>query len=145
MPDRGRERETPQIAYQPHRPPEAVSQGTGITTAAAISTQRASLVHRLLNGDDALTGIGTAGTDPLKLIVKGRFQQKLVATSHPRSVRKVVKKAMHVDPNQRYADAKKFRSALEQARPHVSWWPARPATGLGWEGIAGTDDMARRS
>lgn len=43
---------------------------------------------------------------------------------------------MHVDPNRRYADAKKFRSALEQARPHVSWWPTSPATGLGWDGIA---------
>jgi eukaryotic-like serine/threonine-protein kinase len=127
----------PQIAYQPHRPPEAVKQGIAITTRVGDIYAAGVTAYRLLNGDGALTGIQMAGTDPLKMIVKGLYPDRNYWLPHIHDrLRKVVRKAMHVDPNRRYADAKKFRSAMEQARPYVSWWPTSPATGLGWEGIA---------
>ena len=45
------------------------------------------------------------GTDPLQLIIKGRFPDRSYWLPHIHDrLRKVVKKAMHVDPNRRYAD-----------------------------------------
>jgi hypothetical protein len=52
---------------------------------------------------------------------------------------------MHVDPSKRYADARTFRRALEQARPKVSWWATSPATGLGWEGYSADGTTWRAS
>ena len=93
--------------------------------------------YRLLNGDHALRGIVTPGSDPMDLIAKGRYPNRKFWLPHTHDrLRKVVNQAMNVDPNKRYVDARSFRRALEQARPQVSWWPTSPATGLGWEGIS---------
>ncbi|WP_191986595.1 serine/threonine-protein kinase [Mycobacteroides salmoniphilum] len=127
----------PQIAYQPHRPPESVSQESGILTPAGDLYAAGVTAYRLLNGDDALVGVGPPGANPFDLVVKGKFpdRKRWLPHIHDR-LRRAIVKAMHVDPAKRFADARAFRKALEQVRPHVSWWPTNPATGLGWEGSA---------
>jgi serine/threonine protein kinase len=135
-----------QMAYQPHLPPEAASQLTGITTRAGDIYAAGVTAYRLLNGDHALKGVLTQGADPLELIAKGRYPNRQFWLPHIHDrLRRVVSKAMHVDPNRRYTNAQTFRRALEQARPRVSWWPISPASGLGWEGVApdGTTWRAR--
>jgi eukaryotic-like serine/threonine-protein kinase len=83
--------------------------------------------------------------DPLELIAKGRYPDRKVWQPHIHDqLRRVVTKAMHVNPDRRYVDASTFRRALEQARPRVSWWLTNPASGLGWEGKA-TDGTTWRA
>jgi serine/threonine protein kinase len=135
----------PPLGYVSHLPPEAASKGTGISTTAGDVYAAGVTAYRLLNGDHALGGIVMPGTNVHDLIAKGRYPNRKFWLPHIHDrLRKVIEKAMHVDPNRRYADARTFRRALEQARPRVSWWPTTPATGLGWEGAA-TDGTTWRA
>jgi eukaryotic-like serine/threonine-protein kinase len=134
----------PQL-YLSHLPPESASKRTGITTRAGDIYAAGVTMYRLLNGDQALKGIVAPGTDPFEVISKGRYPNRNVWLPHIHGrLRRAVKKAMHMDPNKRYADARTFRRAIEQCRPQVSWWPTTPASGSGWEGLTKTDGTTWR-
>lgn len=60
-------------------------------------------------------------------------------------LRRVIVKALHLNPDKRYSSAAAFRRALEQARPQVSWrmtplaneWDGEGADGSSWRaGVA---------
>jgi serine/threonine-protein kinase len=127
----------PPLTYLLHLPPEAASKRTGITTPAGDVYAAGVTAYRLLNGDQSLRVVVSPGTNIHDLIAKGRYPDRKFWLPHIHDpLRRAVKKAMHVDPNRRYADARTFRRALERVRPRVSWWPTSPATGHGWEGTA---------
>ncbi|SEQ70675.1 Serine/threonine protein kinase [Mycobacterium sp. 88mf] len=136
----------PPQMYLSHLPPEAASQRVGITTPAGDIYAAGVTAYRLLNGDQALRGIVTPGSDPFDLIARGRYPDRKNWMPHIHNgLRKAVLKAMHIDPSKRYVDARTFRRALEKTRPRVSWWPTAPATGHGWEGIDHADGTTWRA
>jgi eukaryotic-like serine/threonine-protein kinase len=127
----------PPRSYPMHLPPESAATGTGITTVAGDIYAAGVTAYRLLNGDQTLRAVIQSGADVRDLIAKGKYPDRSQWLHHVhKPLRQVIKRAMHIDPNKRYADAGKFRRALEQARPKVSWWPGLPVNGLSWEGVA---------
>jgi serine/threonine protein kinase len=127
----------PPRSYPMHLPPETANAGTGITTIAGDIYAAGVTAYRLLNGDQTLRAVIQSGADVRDLIAKGKYPDRKLWLHHIHSsLRRVINKAMHIDPDKRYADAGTFRRALEQARPKVSWWPGAPVNGLGWEGAA---------
>jgi serine/threonine protein kinase len=127
----------PPRSYPMHLPPESANAGGGITTEAGDIYAAGVTAYRLLNGDHSLRAVIQSGADVRALIAKGKYPDRRLWLHHVHApLRRVVNKAMHKDPDKRYADPGKFRRALEQARPRVSWWPTASASGLTWEGAA---------
>jgi len=132
----------PSYAYVGHLPPESLaSGGTGVIESDVGDVYALGVTaYRLLNGDDMLRATLSGVTDIADVIVRGRFPDRRVWQPHVHDrLRRVVRKAMHLDPSRRYATAASFRHHLEQARPAVSWWPSVSPAWRGWEG-AGTGD-----
>jgi hypothetical protein len=94
-------------------------------------------LYRLLNGDDMMRVVA-AGADVTALIAAGRYPDRGRCQLHIHDrLRRVTRKAMHVDPARRYDSAGDVRHALEGARPVVSWLPTTVAgPGLAWDGVA---------
>ncbi|HEX04868.1 MAG TPA: serine/threonine protein kinase, partial [Bacteroidetes bacterium] len=93
-------------------------------------------LYRLVNGDNYLPAI--APKKARKLAKKGEFPDR---TSYrgfiPAAMKKIINKAMSIDPNDRYQSAEEMRRALEQVQVAVDWEENILANGRQWIGISG--------
>ena len=94
-------------------------------------------LYRLLNGDGFLR-VARAAT-PVDLqcaITSGALPPRGAFEIHVHdALRRVARRAMHVDPVKRFQSAAEMRHSLEAARPNVSWSASvRARTDLTWEG-----------
>jgi len=119
------------MGYAPHLPPEAIRNRTGITTVVGDVYALGLTLHRLINGPNSWT-IPASRQQLEAGIIAGKFPNRSSWSEWVHDLlRRVTRKALHLDPSRRYASASDFRHALENAAPVVSWGRS---TGLSWYG-----------
>jgi len=128
----------PPWGYVEHLPPEAFAAGGAINGVEGDIYALGVTLYRLLNGDAMMRAVAAPGVDVARLIAAGRYPNRNRWHHHIHDqLRRVVRKAMHTDPNRRFGSASELRHALEAARPAVSLVPvAITGRGQAWEGIA---------
>jgi serine/threonine protein kinase len=116
------------IVYQPHLPPE-VQMGWAWTATGDVYALSATM-WRLLWGD---ANNGRHDPDLPARIAARKWPHRDGWPPHVhKRLRTALRAALHPDPTKRPASAAELRSALETARPLVSWLP----TGVGeWQGV----------
>ena len=117
----------PLIGYRPHLPPEAVDDGYIQDPLGDVYASGVTL-YRLLNGDDMLFSAAKPGADLDALVKAGKFPRRDRWLPHvPAAVRRVVRRAMHLDPSKRPQDADRLRHDIEAGYPRVSFRCADPS------------------
>jgi eukaryotic-like serine/threonine-protein kinase len=137
----------PPWGYTEHLPPEAVTGGGGIDTAVGDVYALGVTLYRLLNGDAMMRALAAPTTDVPALIAAGKYPDRAKWQLHIHDqLRRVARKAMHVDPSRRYSSASDLRHALEGIRPVMSWVPVTVAgPGMAWEATAANGDSRCRA
>ncbi len=125
-----------QYQYRLHLAPEV----RGFNDYTALSDVYACgiTLYRLINGDTYLPSIDLA--EEARRAKCGEFPPRDTYRDFvPVSLRKVINKAMSVDPADRYQSADDMRHALEQQRLLVGWQERRSLRGTIWvgEGVTG--------
>jgi serine/threonine protein kinase len=124
------------VGYIAHLPPESIGTSGYIESVAGDIYATGVTLYRLLNGSSVL-GELTSDTsqDITSLIERGKFppRDKFLPHIHDQ-LRRVVRKALHQDPDRRYRSASDLRHALERSRPQVSWQWREEADKECWEG-----------
>ncbi len=128
----------PPWGYTEHLPPEALGGSGGIDSVVGDIYALGVTLYRLLNGDHMMRSIAQPGRSVLDLVAAGRYPNRKQWQLHIHDrLRKVARKAMHVDPQRRYDSASQLRHALETARPVMSWEPVTiVGPGVAWEAIS---------
>ncbi|ARU26637.1 serine/threonine-protein kinase [Cellvibrio sp. PSBB006] len=97
-------------------------------------------MYRLVNGDSYLPVL-----KPMEAVRRARAgeypDRKLYRGFVPASVKKVINKAMEVDPDKRYQSAEEFRRALEAVPIAMDWKERNFAQGKRWTGSDGKRDL----
>lgn len=124
----------PLIGYRQHLPPESIEVGYASSAAGDIYAVGVTL-YRLLNGDQVLTDSVPHGATLEELVRRGRYPRRDRWLTHiPKSVRRIVRKAMNVDPGRRPLTAEDLRHRIEHTYPLVSFGPAGQPSDLAWVG-----------
>jgi eukaryotic-like serine/threonine-protein kinase len=118
--------------YDRHWPPEVLLQG-GATKQADIY-QVGLTLYRLCNGNDLFYGQLPADRVTLaRQIVAGLFPNRQQFLPHiPKRLRRVIVKALQVDPADRYQTALEMMDALGQIDTLLDWRHGATATGEQW-------------
>lgn len=128
----------PPWGYMEHLPPEALAGSGSIDDSAGDIYALGVTLYRLLNGDEMMRSLTKPNVDVPALILAGKYpnRTKWQPYIHDR-LRRVTRKALHIDPSHRYGSASELRHALEGARPVMSWVPVSTAgQDLAWEATA---------
>lgn len=120
-----------QYQYRLHLAPE-VSKLTDYTTLSDIYACGVTL-YRLVNGDSYLPSIDLAEAE--RRARRGEFPPR----DHyrffiPTSLRRLINKAINVDPTKRYQSSDEMRHAIEQQNLLVAWSEKRIPNGMLWKG-----------
>jgi serine/threonine-protein kinase len=104
---------------------------------SGIYTERADLyacgvtLYRLVNGDKYLPFVPVPKLSAL--VAAGKFPDRSKYREFvPRSLRIVINKAMNVDPNNRFVNAREMRHALEQVAINMNWDERVLPDGMQW-------------
>jgi len=120
-----------QYQYRLHLAPE-VRKMTDYTTVSDIYACGVTL-YRLVNGDTYLPSIDLA--EATRRARRGEFPPRdLYRYFIPTSLRRLINRALSVDPDDRYQSADDMRHALEQQSLLVAWREKRIHDGTMWEG-----------
>ena len=88
-------------------------------------------MYRLVNGDSFFTV--PAGADLLNMTMKGTFPDRsLYRDFVPLPWRKLINKAMHPDPKQRFCSSEEMRHAVERMKARINWHEKRLNNGWQW-------------
>lgn len=94
-------------------------------------------LYRLVNGDSMLPSM--TPFEVRKKTINGEFPNRKVYREFiPRPLRKLINKAIHVDPTARFSSADNMRHALEQTTIEKNWSERRLSNGMEW--ICSWDD-----
>lgn len=120
-----------QYQYRLHLAPE-VRKMTDYTTVSDIYACGVTL-YRLVNGDTYLPSIDLA--EATRRARRGEFPSRDHYRDFiPTSLRRLINKALSVDPSERFQSADDMRHALEQQRLLVTWSEKKIHGGTIWEG-----------
>lgn len=134
------------IGYFPHLPPEALPSPGYIESVAGDIYGMGVTLYRLLNGDAFLDAAKGISIDRVReLIVGGKLPPRNLFELYVHErLRRVVRKAVNIDPSKRFGSAIDFRHAIERVRPMVSWTSA-PAPGAAWDGVSADGSASWRA
>jgi len=120
-----------QYQYRLHLAPE-VRKMTDYTAVSDIYACGVTL-YRLVNGDTYLPSIDLA--EATRRSRRGEFPPRDQYRDFiPTSLRRLINKALNVDPNERFQSADDMRHTLEQQSLLVAWTEKRIRGGTMWEG-----------
>lgn len=120
-----------QYQYRLHLAPE-VRRMTDYTTVSDIYACGVTL-YRLVNGDTYLPSIDLA--EATRRARRGEFPPRDHYRDFiPMSLRRLINRALNVDPDERYQSADEMRHALEQQSLLVAWTEKQVGGGTAWEG-----------
>lgn len=89
--------------------------------------------YRLVNGDNYLPRIPV--NDARSLALQGKFPDRSKYRKFiPRNVRKIVNRALSVNPAERFQTADEMRHAIEQVNIRVEWEESLISNGMLWRG-----------
>lgn len=115
-------------------PPETILSGIG--TLLADVYQTGLLLHRALNGDEFFKSQIPADDSVLRdRIARGRFPDRRRFMPHvPSRLRTIVRKALRLDPIERFQGATEMADVLSRVPLPLDWLPAPlPGGGLRWK------------
>jgi len=122
-----------QYQYRLHLAPE-VRKMTDYTTVSDIYACGVTL-YRLVNGDTYLPSIDLA--EATRRARRGEFPRRDQYRDFiPTSLRRLINRALSVDPSERYQSADDMRHALEQQSLLVAWTEKKIYGGTMWEGAS---------
>ncbi len=105
--------------YLTHLAPEVLT--SGATTVLTDIYALGVTAYRLVNGDSFLPGFDT-DEDFIGMVVAGKYPDRTrYRPMVPRSVRQLINRAIHINPEKRFQSAEAFRSAWEAQHFHCDW------------------------
>jgi len=124
--------------YERFMPPEVWDSHTAVLESDIY--QVGLLLYAAVNGDPIYQAQKAAVRDSAELhdrVRRGRFPDRQFFLPHvPKRFRTVIRKAMKVDPTERYHSAAEFASALGRVPPSLNWTTSALGRGAyGWRAV----------